>query len=170
MKGISQFKRSKERSIWKNLGLALAATPVTALAFLVIVTLVGTLDDAIATIQLAGYWWVILVVAYILSFIYFLFESRVRRNRKRKEVVNGLVLYWREQIAKQGKPQPSDRDSELVSEMFLERVKVWGMSDPKLWTRRFRHEKYSEYLFDVVNNFMAYWESQKQYGENMGNG
>lgn len=169
MKRISQFKKSKERSIWKKLGLALAATPVTALAFLVIVTLVGALNDAIATIQLAGHWWVILIVAYILSFIYFLFESRVRRNRKRKEMVSGLIHYWLEQLAKRSKSVPSDEEIELVHEMILKRVGVWACSDPELWNRRFPNEKYSEYLFDVVDNFMAYWENQKEYWENLGN-
>jgi len=41
------------RSVLKNLGLALAATPMVAILGLIIITLVGALDDKITKIQLA---------------------------------------------------------------------------------------------------------------------
>ena len=42
------------RSVLKNLGLALAATPMVAiLGLIIIITLVGALDDKITKIQLA---------------------------------------------------------------------------------------------------------------------
>jgi len=110
---------------------------------------------------LAGYWWVILIAAYILSLIYFLYEPTFRRNREREKVVNGLILYWKEQLAKQNKPQPSDNEIEVVREEFLERVKIWAWFDPELWTKYFPDEKYSKYLFGVVDNFMACWENRK---------
>ncbi|MCJ7446398.1 MAG: hypothetical protein MUO72_01765 [Bacteroidales bacterium] len=157
----NKYINEKERNIWKNLGLALAATPVVSLAGLIIITLIGALDDAITKIQLAGHWWVILIVAYILSMIYFFCEPKIRRNRERKKVVNELMLYWEEQLTKQNKSQPSDREIELVRDMFLERVKVWAWFVPELWTRNFPNEKYSKYLFDVVDNFIAYCENQK---------
>lgn len=141
--------------------LALAATPMTALVGLIIIALIGALDAAITIIQSAGYWWVILIVAYVLSLIYFLCEPTIRRNRERKKVVNGLILYWEEQLAKQNDPHPSDKDIEVVREMFLERVKVWAWSDTELWTRYFPDEKYSKYLFGIADNFMEYWKNQR---------
>jgi hypothetical protein len=54
----------KERNIWKNLGLALAATPIVSFIGIIIITLVEALDDAITKIQLAGYWWLILIMVY----------------------------------------------------------------------------------------------------------
>ena len=156
----------KERSIWKNLGWALAATPIVSFVGLIIVTFVGALDEAITKIQLAGYWWLILIGAYILSLVYFICEQTIRRNRKRKEVVNGLIIYWEEQLARQSKPQPSANTIESVREMFLERVKVWAWSDPELWTRYFPNEEYSKYLFGMVDNFVIYCENQKnKYGK-----
>ena len=122
----NKYIKRERGNIWKNLGLALAATPVVSLAGLIIITLIGALDDAITKIQLAGHWWVILIVAYILSMIYFFCEPKIRRNRERKKVVNELMLYWEEQLTKQNKSQPSDREIELVRDMFLERVKVWA--------------------------------------------
>ena len=151
----------KERGIWRNLGFALVATPMVAFAGIIVITLIGALDDAITKIQLAGYWWVILIAAYILSLIYFLYEPTFRRNREREKVVNGLILYWKEQLAKQNKPQPSDNEIEVVREEFLERVKIWAWFDPELWTKYFPDEKYSKYLFGVVDNFMACWENRK---------
>jgi hypothetical protein len=151
----------KERSIWKNMLLALAATPMTAFVGLIIITLIGALDAAINIIQSAGYWWVILIVAYVLSLIYFLCEPTIRRNRERKKVVNGLILYWEEQLAKQNDPHPSDKEIEVVRDMFLERVKVWAWFDPEIWVKYFPEEIYSNYLFGMVDNFMLYWENQK---------
>jgi membrane protein implicated in regulation of membrane protease activity len=151
----------KERNIWKNLGLALAATPIVSFIGIIIITLVGALDDAITKIQLAGYWWLILIMAYILSLIYFLYESKIRKNLERKKIVNGLILYWKEQIEKQGKAQPSEEEIKLVHDMLLERFKIWAWFDLDLWIKYFPNEKYSKYLFGIVDNFMVYWQHQK---------
>lgn len=84
---------------------------------LIIITLIGSLDGVITKIQCAGYWWLILVIAYILSLIYFICESKIRQDLERKKVVNGLILYWKEQLEKQGKSQPSAKEVKLVREM-----------------------------------------------------
>jgi len=152
----------KERNIWKNLGLALAATPIVSFIGIIIITLVGALDDAITKIQLAGYWWLILIMAYILSLIYFLCESKIRKNLERKKIVTGLILYWREKLEKQGKAQPSDEEIKLIHNMLLERFKIWAWFEPDLWIKYFPKEKYSKYLFDIVDNFIVYWQHQKE--------
>jgi hypothetical protein len=152
---------AKQRSIWKNLLFALVATPMTAFIGLIIITLIGALDQAITKIQLSGHWWVILILAYVLSLIYFLCEPTVRRNRERKKVVSGLILYWEEQLAKQNNPHPSEKEIEAVRKMLLERVKVWAWFDTELWTKYFPDEKHSKSLFGIVDNFMAYWKNQQ---------
>ena len=134
----------KKRSIWKNLGWALAATPIVSFVGLILITLIGAIDDAITKIQLAGYWWLILIVAYILSLVYFLFEPNVRKNLERKKIVNTLILYWKEQLEKQGKNQPSNNEIELVQNMLLERFKIWAWFDPDLWHKYFPDEQYSK--------------------------
>lgn len=151
----------KKRSIWKNLGWALAATPVVSLVGLIIITLIGAVDDAITKIQLAGYWWLILIAAYILSLVYFLCEPNVRKNLERKKVVNALILYWKDQLEKQGKNQSSDKEIELVQDMLLERFKIWAWFDSDLWNKYFPDEQYSKHLFGIVDNFMVYWQQQK---------
>ena len=95
---------SKQRSIWKNLVFALAATRMTAFIGLIIIILIGVIDQAITKIQLSGHRWVILIFAYVSSLIYFLCEPTIRRNHKRKKVVNGLILYWEDQLAKRNNP------------------------------------------------------------------
>ena len=146
---------AKKRSIWGSLGLALAATPMTVIIGLILITLIGALDHAVTKIQSAGYWWVILIAAYILSLVYFLYEPTIRLNHERGKVVNGLILYWKEQLAKQNKSQPPDREIKLVREMLLERVKIWAWFNPELWSRHFPNEKYSESLFGIVDNFIV---------------
>ena len=152
---------AKQRSIWKNLLFALAATPVTAFIGLIIITVIGAVDQAITKIQLSGHWWVILILAYVLSLIYFLCEPTIRRNRERKKVVNGLILYWEEQLAKQNSPHPSEKEIEVVREMLLERLKVWAWFDAELWTSYFPNEKHSKFLFGIVDNFIGYWKNQR---------
>jgi len=151
----------KERTIWKNLGWALTATPMASVIGLIVITLIGALDGVITKIQCAGYWWLILIIAYILSLIYFIYEPTIRRNLERKKAVHGLILYWKEQLEKQGESQPSAKEVELVREMLLERIKIWAWFDPDLWAKYFPDEKYSKYLFGIVDNFMAHWEQQK---------
>lgn len=146
----------RKRSIWVNLGWALAATPIIGVTITVVIALLGALDDAITVLQSAGYWWVIFLVAYVLSLTYLLCQSTIRRNRERTNLANGLILYLREELAKQGRPQPSDGEIESYRKMFLERVEVWACSDPELWNRRFPNEEYSIYLFGIVDSFMAF--------------
>jgi hypothetical protein len=151
---------TKQRSIWKNLLFALAATPGTALIGIIIITLIGVIDQAITKIQLSGHWWVILIFAYVLSLIYFLCEPTIRRNHERKKVVNGLILYWEDQLAKQNNPHPSEEEIEVVREMLLERFNLWAWFDAELWNRYFPNERYSKSLFGLVDNFMGYWKNQ----------
>ena len=76
---------NRKRSIWKNLGWALAATPIVSFVGLIIITLVGALDNLITRIQVAGYWWLILIGAYIISLIYFIYEPKINIKLKKSE-------------------------------------------------------------------------------------
>jgi len=158
-----QLIATKKRSIWRNLGLALASTPMIAVIGLILITLIGILDDAVTKIQSLGYWWVIFIVAYILSFIYFSWEPIIRINRERKKIVNALLLYLKEQLARQNKPQLSN--DELVREILLERVKIWAWFDPDLWIKYFPDEKYPVFLFDIVNNLINSLEKMERSNE-----
>ena len=156
----------KERRIWGNLGLALAATPGVLLVGLIIITLLGALDNAITKIQSAGYWWLLLIVAYIISLIYIIYEPKIRINRERKKVVNALILYWEEQLEKQNKLPKSGMDIEWIRESLLERIKIWAWFDPELWTKNFPDEKHSKYLFGIVDNFIAHLQHlENKYGK-----
>lgn len=142
------------KSLGKNLGLALAVTPIIAFIGLIIITLIGALDDAITKIQLSGHWWIILIAAYLSSLIGVSYYPIFRKNREREKVVNSLILYWEEQLAKQNKPQPSHKEKEKMHEIFLERIKVWAWFNPESWTEYFPNEKYSKSIFGIVDNFI----------------
>ena len=152
----------KERSIWKNLLYALAATPMVSFIGLIIITLIGALDDAITNIQRAGDWCLILIGAYIISLIYLIYEPKVKKGYHRKKVVEGLILYWEEQLEKQNKPFPSESEIEFVREELLARLKVFGWLNAELWNKYYPEEKYTKYPFEMVDNFMVYLEGEKK--------
>jgi len=175
--------KSKDRMIWKNLGLALAATPMVGFAFLIIVILMQALGGGVTNLERTGRWWIVVttvfIVAYIASLIYLLYRSsssqdreRERRLDERKKTVDTLILYWQEQLAKRNKPQPSDGEIEIVRNMFLQRLIGWALSYPKsspVWAKYFPNENYPEYPFDIVDNFIDCWgnkdfrEHEKDY-------
>ena len=161
----------KERNIFVNialtLGFSLACTPMVAFVGIIIITLAGALDDAITKIQSAGHWWLLLIGAYCISLIGLLYAPTIRKIIKEKKAVvrkngavDGLVIYWREQMAKQGRAQPSEKEIELVHALLLERIEVWAQY-PNSWHRFFPDEKYSETFFGIVDNFMAQKQPQK---------
>jgi hypothetical protein len=151
----------KGRNIWHTLGLALAYTAPVSFTALVVITVVGALDDAFSRIQSVGLWWLIFPFGYALSLSYFIFEPNIRLNRERDKVVDALILYWKELLEKQSKPQPSSKEIEYLREMLIERVKVWAWFDSELWSKHFPDEQYSKFLFGLVDNFAAYWQHQK---------
>ena len=154
----------KERSIWKNLLLALAATPITTVIGIVVITLIGGTDKVITKIQLSGHWWGMLIVAYILSLIYFIYKPKIQIIYERNKVLNALLLYWEEHQVKHNHSDPSEKEIKIVREWLLERVKIWAWFDNELWNKQFPEENYSEYIFGMVDNFIPYWESQKTKG------
>lgn len=159
---------NKDRTIWKNLGWALAATPMVALIGLIFITLIGALDDAVTKIQLAGYWWIIPIVSYLLSLTYFLYEPTIRINRKRNEAVNCLMLYLKEQLQKQQVYYPKIykdflNQEKLIKEVLLNRIKIWAWEDPKIWKQHFPTEKFTKSLFGIVDNLIEdYKKTEKR--------
>ena len=143
------------------MGLALAATPIVSFAGLIIITLIGALDAAITIIQSAGYWWVILIFAYVLSFLYFIYKPKLQIAHERNRVVHALLLYWKDHQAKRNYPDPPEEEIKVVRECLLERVKILAWFDQELWKKQFPEENYSEYMFGMVDNFIPYWENQK---------
>jgi len=136
------------KSIWKNLGWALAATPVATFGGLVTIALIEALGQAITKLQLRGYWWIVLILGYIGSFIYFTYEP----YHKRDNIVSALILYWEDQVTEQGKLSPP---KEMMREWLIKRLKIWTWSDPELWSRYFPDEVYPKRLFGIVDGIIS---------------
>ena len=157
------------KPLWKNLGLALAGTPAVVIGGLFVIALIGGIDSAITKIQIAGRWWILLIIGFVISLIYVYYEPKFKRDRERKKFADALILHWKWQFAKQNKPMPSEYETELIQEELIERIKVWAWSDPQLWARFFPNEKYSEDPFKIIDMYEArieewkrmYLESQK---------
>jgi len=157
----------RQRNIWKNLGLALVTTPAAGTVGLIFITLIGGLDDAITKLQRGGRWWILLIITYLLSLIYFFYEPKIRRNHLRNKYASALILYWEGKLAKEGKPQPSsDRETECMRDLLDERIKAWAWSDPDLWSRYYPNEKYSENPFEIVDGIMAWFEEKRELYKN----
>lgn len=147
---------NKNLNIWQALVLAPLGIPIVTIVIFVPITIIGALDDTITKLQIAGYWWLLTIPLYSLSFAYLYYIPKIQIKMERNKVVNGLILYWKEQISKQNKPAPSNTEIEAVRDMLLERFNVWTRSDLRLWSRYYPNEKYSKYLFGIVDNFITF--------------
>ena len=152
-----------KKGVWKILLLALAGTPAAWIGGVLVLTIFGALDVSLTNIQNAGYWWIVSIPAYAISLLYFLISSRYREKRDREKAVSALILYFEERLEKRGRKHPSDRQIETIHDMFLERIKIWGWSDSELWSKYFHNEKYSKYLFEIVDNFIE--TNNDRFGE-----
>jgi hypothetical protein len=142
---------ANRRNILKTLGLALAATPAVAFVGMILITLIGALDDSIMKLQRAGHWWVILIAAYFVALIYLIYEPIIRRGNIKKKWVDALILYWQAKIVEEGKPEPSSREIKDMRSQFEERIKLWVQSDPKLWSLCCPDEEYPPNVFGIVD-------------------
>ena len=153
---------NKNRNIWENIMWALAATPMVMIVGLIIITLIGAIDDAITIIQARGQWWIIVIVAFVVSLIYLLYEPSIRKNIERKKTLDALVLYFREQLRIRGVEQLTEIELEPVKKMLLEKIKLWELSDPHLWNLLYPNEQYPDTLFGIVDNFIIYLEEKQR--------
>ncbi|OGY22283.1 MAG: hypothetical protein A2126_03620 [Candidatus Woykebacteria bacterium GWB1_45_5] len=154
--------KEEKRSVWGNLIVALALTLPVLFVGLILFTIVGAIDDAITSAQVGGYFWLFLIPAFILSLIYAFVEQKYKIDREREKTVDGLLLYWQDSLAKENKPDPSEKELETVRGMLLERLKVWAWFKPELWNKYYSGEKYSKSLFGMIDNFIPYWENARK--------
>jgi hypothetical protein len=89
----------------------------------------------------------------VLSLIYCLVEPKYRQDRFRDKYVSSLLLHWEIKTANQNKAHLPP--TEFVREQLTERIKIWGLSDPELWSRYYPGEKYSEDPFEIVDGFLT---------------
>ncbi len=148
------------KEILKKILLAIISAPFFAVIGIIIITVIGAIDDAISVIQLKGYWWLILIISFFLSLIYFISEEKIKIYYKRKKFVDTLILYYRDQQANKDKIDPSEKEIELLKDMLEERIKIWAWSDPEIWNRYYHEEQFSESLFKMMDNFILYYHKQ----------
>lgn len=129
-------------------------TPVVTIVGVLIITLVGALDDGITDLQLRGLWWILVIIGYILSLGYILYKPIFQKNQNRKTLVFMSILYWEEQLAKRNKPKPTEYETEMMRKYIINRMEIMALFDPELWDRRFPNEKYTESLFELVDNYL----------------
>src|SRR3989339_1358582 len=104
----------QQRKIWFNLILSLFSIPLVSLIVLASITIIGALDDFISKIQITGYWGVLLLVIFVLTFFYLNFEPKIRTDIERRKIVNALTLYLKDQLDQQKQSQPSKREIESI--------------------------------------------------------
>ncbi len=153
---------NKERKFWINLLLAIPYIPIATLAILVPLTLIGALDNAITKIQLAGHSWWLLIILYTFAFLYLTLEPKLKIQWEREKVVNGLILYFKDQLEKRGEKQPSSIELNSIHDSLMERLKIWVWFNPKLWKEEFPNEEYPKYLFGIVDNYIDFIDRYKK--------
>jgi len=155
-----------KRAVWKILKLPLLAIPCCILpttAGLIVITVIGGLDDAITKWQIAGHWWIILVIGYILTLIYFLYEPIYRRDQKIKKYVSVLILFWEAKLLSENKPEPPDGEIEYMRNALTKKVKRW-ISLEEEWLSGNPGERSFGCPFDAVDLVLAEREKLAQLG------
>jgi len=155
------FKADLEhKTFWQIFGYALAATIPVSIVGLLVITVIGALDDAITKWQRAGRWWIIFILGFFVSLIYLLCEKKYRRDRQRNKIVDVLIIYLQGKSMEEGKPLPDDSMIDYIRTQLIERIKCWGWSDPTLWSRHYPNEKYSQNIIDIADGAMAVIEKR----------
>jgi Na+/melibiose symporter-like transporter len=153
---------NKKLNFWQILGLSFASAPFFAVIGVVVIRLMAWLLEFLETditkLQETGYWWVILIIAFILVLIYLLYEPSYRRNqerkKERKKLIDALYLYWEEQLVKHNKTQLANLDTEQMKYVLSMRFSVWVIYDSECWTHCFPNEKRPEFPFEIVDEMI----------------
>ena len=150
--------KAEHRSVWKKLVYALAATPMVAIIGLLIITVIGAVDDAITRWQHSGHWWIILILGFIASLIYFFCEPKFRRDQKTKKYASALILFWEWRLANEKKPEPSDSEIGWMRIKFVEKIRTWASLMGESFSENFQ-ERFTGCPFELVDVVLA--ERQK---------
>ena len=140
------------------------------------------LFEALLGIIWNKFWIINVVGAYVLSLMYLIVKEQSHREKveegfkkTRGSVADTLLLYWEENLLKKEESHRSEAENDILRSMdedkefethisdqlhkdILERYDVWARYDPELWHKYFPQEKYSQYLFGMVDNFTPWLE------------
>lgn len=152
----------KESSIWKKFGYALALTIPVTLVGLIIITIIGALDVEISKLQSKDLWWVLFLVGFALSLIYAFAEPKIKKYQNKKKLLFMSLLYWEEQLAKRNKPKPTKLETALMEKYLIDRMTIMGWFDPIYWNECYPNEKYTESLFELIDNHLIRKEKFKK--------
>ncbi len=147
-----------ESSIWKKLGYALVLTLPVTIVGLIIITIIGELDRGITALQSKSLWWVLFIIGFILSVIYAFAEPKIKKYQNRKKLLFMSLLYWEEQLAKRNKPKPTKLETALMEKYLIDRMTIMGWFDPEYWNECYPNEKYTESLFELIDNHLIHLE------------
>ena len=151
----------KKRSVWKNLLLALCATPFVILFGIILVTVFREIVRGFIAVESAGYAWVMLIITFVSAFVYFTYKPKYLERRKREKIGDALVIYFQHELEKQNIPQLHGDGIKSIREWLLERAKVWAWNDEELWTAHYPNEAYSKHLFGIVDSLIKDQSVQK---------
>jgi len=152
---MDRYIDKKEIGVWWNIVGPLLFMPIT----LFIVALILGIGGIFGMIMDEGPWWV-LIMAYIISGCYLWTLEARRRERQRKAIPDALVLYFRDQLVKQGRFDSLEICS--VRGEIVRRIEIWKYSNPEMWAKVFPCEKYSESLFGIVDNLNTRHETKNE--------
>jgi len=74
-----------KRSFWKKIFFALVSCPLVWIVGIIFFMLAGAVDDFIVQMQGEGKWWILLIISFVFSLIYFLFDLKIRLIVERRK-------------------------------------------------------------------------------------
>lgn len=69
-------------------------------------------------IRSVNYWWFILIVAYVLSLPYFLYEWIVVLKQKKKRIIKRAFVYFMKRLKKCSKSRLANEENESAHELI----------------------------------------------------
>lgn len=152
------------KSILKIIGVGLAFTPAFLFGGLIVLSVIGALDNAVTKLYRSGRHWVILVICFVLSLIYIAVMPTYRQKRNKRKLIDAIMLHWRIERAKNNKsPLPSEEEK-WVSDELEERIEAlgwdWGYED--LWSHYYFENKGQVSPFNLMDDIMANLEEIKR--------
>jgi energy-coupling factor transporter transmembrane protein EcfT len=157
-------KNNKIINILMVFGTTIPMSFMVGFGFIIAIVIIGGISDFLERLLDAKLWWVFVIISYISLSIYFMYKTRIDFYRERKKRVNALIIYLKEWLIENSRPEPSEKEIKLIREFFIERIDILACSDRELWNNNFSNEEYPKSLFGIVDIFIkAYYKDHDNW-------
>ena len=103
----------------------MAGIPAAFLIVNIIMAIIEGLNIPVSRWERSRHIWVLFVISFVLSLIYFFYKPMYDRDKKIKKYVSALILFWEAKLVSENKPEPPDDEIEYMRNALTKKVKRW---------------------------------------------